>query len=96
MGWMVFAIAVIQLPLWAIVNVLKHRSLGLVGSIKSGLKPNRFWGPKNAKLKAEWVRFKDDIKEHRKKEAYVNNHSWLKQFWYMYLGRYQNHFVAKH
>lgn len=93
---MVFTVAVLQVPLWAVVNLFKHRSYGFVGAVRNGLKPNKNWGPKNSKLKSEWTRFKDDIKEHRKKEAYANNHSKLKQWWYMYVGRYQKNFVANH
>jgi len=95
-GWFIFFLAIAQVPIFAIIHLIKHSGKGFWTTLKNGFKPNRHWGPKNPKLNSEWLRFKDDIQEHRQKEAYSMGHSRLMELWLMYTGKYQRHFQANY
>ncbi|XP_062556020.1 sodium-dependent nutrient amino acid transporter 1-like isoform X1 [Armigeres subalbatus] len=46
-GWCVYILAVIQLPLWAIFAVVSQKQSGLVNKIRNAFKPTKSWGPEN-------------------------------------------------
>ncbi|XP_058462835.1 sodium-dependent nutrient amino acid transporter 1-like isoform X2 [Malaya genurostris] len=47
MGWFIYTIAVIQLPLWAIYAVLTQKQKGLLRKTWQAFKPSKTWGPED-------------------------------------------------
>ncbi|XP_055531740.1 sodium-dependent nutrient amino acid transporter 1-like isoform X2 [Wyeomyia smithii] len=50
-GWCVYTLAVIQLPLWAIYTVCNQKRNGLGRKLRSAFKPSRMWGPENESIR---------------------------------------------
>ncbi|XP_021705240.1 sodium-dependent nutrient amino acid transporter 1 isoform X1 [Aedes aegypti] len=46
-GWCVYVLAVIQLPLWAIYAIFSQKKPGFVNKVRSAFKPTKSWGPEN-------------------------------------------------
>uniref|UniRef100_A0A336KAS2 Transporter n=1 Tax=Culicoides sonorensis TaxID=179676 RepID=A0A336KAS2_CULSO len=95
-GWMIFAVGVLFVPVFAAIRIFRSRKLGIWTAIQTSFKPNKMWGPKSPKIKTEWLRFKDEIIQHRNTVAYQENHSVWKKFWHTFLGKYQKHFVSNY
>lgn len=87
-GWLLFSIGLIQVPLWAGWLILRQEKQPFYNKIAKCVKPTELWGPKNNKIKMEWIQFKEDALEKRRKTAEINNHSYLKQKLYILLGKY--------
>lgn len=87
-GWIFFAIGVIQFPLWAIWLLTRKGDLTLWEALQDGFLPHNHWGPKDKKLRNEWIKFKKDAIENRELIAQTRNHSKLKQKIYILLGKY--------
>lgn len=95
-GWCIFIVGVTCVPIFAAIRLFRSRKLGLYGAFKNGLQPNKMWGPKNPKLKTEWLRFKEDIQQHKELEVITQGHSKWKRILYVFIGKYQRKFVANH
>ncbi|XP_059618026.1 sodium-dependent nutrient amino acid transporter 1-like isoform X1 [Phlebotomus argentipes] len=59
-GWILFAIGMVQLPLWAVYAV--GCKTPVYDSLRQSLRPTDEWGPKNPKIYLEWKQFKADLK----------------------------------
>ncbi|XP_065073611.1 sodium-dependent nutrient amino acid transporter 1-like isoform X2 [Ochlerotatus camptorhynchus] len=46
-GWCVYLLAVIQLPLWAIYAIGTQKKTGLLNKVRNAFKPTKSWGPEN-------------------------------------------------
>ncbi|XP_015175936.1 PREDICTED: sodium-dependent nutrient amino acid transporter 1-like isoform X1 [Polistes dominula] len=62
-GWILFSIAVVQIPLWILVAILKNRHLPFPEIIFQSFRPSKHWSPSNNETKKKWLEFK----EHRRK-----------------------------
>ncbi|XP_071444225.1 sodium-dependent nutrient amino acid transporter 1-like [Hetaerina americana] len=67
-GWLLLVIGVLQLPLWAIYAMYKHRKSTLWETLKAGYRPSKLWGPDNVKLKDEWSQDKEKMRSEARKE----------------------------
>lgn len=53
-GWFLAALALLQLPLWAVYVVYKQEGFTVIERIKKSLKPTKDWGPRNPAHRLEW------------------------------------------
>ncbi|GFQ82789.1 sodium-dependent nutrient amino acid transporter 1, partial [Trichonephila clavata] len=58
-GWILAAFALIQIPLWFIVEVYRNPHCGIVKKFLNALKPAENWGPRNPLHFNEWKNQKD-------------------------------------
>ncbi|XP_057381028.1 sodium-dependent nutrient amino acid transporter 1-like isoform X2 [Daphnia carinata] len=64
-GWVLAALALLQVPIWAGVSILKRKG-SLMDRIKASLTPTENWGPQDMKTRSQWILFKsDDSAEHK-------------------------------
>lgn len=82
-GWLIFAVGMAQIIMWAIWTGQKKSSW------TSLFKPNPKWGPKSPIIRREWLAFKEDKLKKRIATAQANNHSWLQQKVWILLGKYR-------
>ncbi|EFN81282.1 Uncharacterized sodium-dependent transporter CG3252 [Harpegnathos saltator] len=68
-GWILFSVAVLQIPLWLVVAILRKRHLPFREMIKQALLPMKSWGPSDAENRKKWLVFRD----HRDTEERNNN-----------------------
>ncbi|XP_018398128.1 PREDICTED: sodium-dependent nutrient amino acid transporter 1-like [Cyphomyrmex costatus] len=59
-GWILFSIAVLQIPLWIIIAIFKKRSLPFRKMIKQAFQPSKSWGPRNAEDRRKWLAFRHE------------------------------------
>ncbi|XP_014233654.1 sodium-dependent nutrient amino acid transporter 1-like [Trichogramma pretiosum] len=57
-GWILFAAALIQIPLWVVINMIKKRSYKFPEIIYRTFDSSVNWGPVNKKINTEWLEFK--------------------------------------
>uniref|UniRef100_A0A182IPK4 Transporter n=1 Tax=Anopheles atroparvus TaxID=41427 RepID=A0A182IPK4_ANOAO len=62
MGWCLYAVAVLQLPCWAIYAVLQKHGHTWVESCKAVLRPMADWGPEDPVKNSEYAEFVDEYK----------------------------------
>lgn len=97
-GWIIFAVGFCQVLIWAIWEIshkyskveedyLKSR---LSLAVEKGFTPSSQWGPKNAKTREEWMRYKNEAIEKRNMLIQIENHSKLQQIFYSFTGKYRN------
>ncbi|XP_046408711.1 sodium-dependent nutrient amino acid transporter 1-like [Ischnura elegans] len=67
-GWLLLIIGVLQLPLWAMYAMWKHREDTLWETLKAGFKPSSLWGPDNLKIKDEWNLEKERLQAEARRE----------------------------
>lgn len=87
-GWILFSIGLVQVPIWAFWLIFRKENQPFFDKVVKTTKPTESWGPKNKKIKMEWVQFKKDAIEKRRKTAETNNHSYIKQKLFILLGKY--------
>ncbi|XP_011876475.1 PREDICTED: sodium-dependent nutrient amino acid transporter 1-like [Vollenhovia emeryi] len=58
-GWILFSIAVLQIPLWIIIAIVRKRHLPFQKMIKQAFRPAKSWGPSNAEDRRRWLAFRD-------------------------------------
>ncbi|GBM19304.1 Sodium-dependent nutrient amino acid transporter 1 [Araneus ventricosus] len=58
-GWVLAALALVQIPMWFIVEVYKNPHSGILKKFVHALKPADTWGPSNPVHNAEWRAQKD-------------------------------------
>ena len=55
-GYGLLGLAVIQVPIWAIYELFRVPKPSFGGKLKGVFKPTDNWGPKNPRIKAEWMK----------------------------------------
>lgn len=88
-GWIIFAIGLIQLPIW-FIYAFSHNSkkASVWEALRESLKPNENWGPVNPQKRIEWMKFKEEGKQRHRLAARNANHSGLKRKLYTWFGKY--------
>jgi solute carrier family 6 amino acid transporter-like protein 5/7/9/14 len=98
-GWVIFIFGIIQLFIWMALVLLQRYNqvkksstfrskMSLV--IKNAFESNCEWGPKDPKIKVEWLNFKSEAKEKQSLLIRIENHSRVQQILYSLTGRYRN------
>ncbi|KAK2587414.1 hypothetical protein KPH14_003128 [Odynerus spinipes] len=62
-GWILFSVAVLQIPLWILIAIFKKRHLPFREMIVQAFQPSKHWGPMNTEVRKKWLEFK----EHRRR-----------------------------
>lgn len=94
-GWIIFTIGISQVLVWSVwivTNNYKKMVISddrFISAFKKSFSASEKWGPKNPKQKEEWIRVKKEAFERRKLLIKRENHSWFKQKFYLFSGRYQ-------
>ncbi|KAG8224495.1 hypothetical protein J437_LFUL004977 [Ladona fulva] len=60
-GWVLTALGLSQIPIWALYELQKHRGKPIMEMIKCTFRPSKSWGPANKKVREEWVLYKSAI-----------------------------------
>jgi len=68
-GWILFAIGVSQLPLWALIVMYRKRGGSFLETIKASFLRSDLWRPQNNALYKEWKDFKERKKIERRGES---------------------------
>lgn len=64
-GWVLAAIAILQVPLWAAIAIYRQKNCNsFFERIKSSLKETDHWGPKNPAHRLEWKKFQLEKPHH--------------------------------
>ncbi|XP_015112352.1 sodium-dependent nutrient amino acid transporter 1 [Diachasma alloeum] len=66
-GWILFFLAMVQIPGWIFYYVDKHDKLPIGKAIKAAFAPSPAWGPKCQVHREKWLEFINDKKSTRKK-----------------------------
>ncbi|XP_003427814.1 sodium-dependent nutrient amino acid transporter 1 [Nasonia vitripennis] len=57
-GWILFSIAFVQIPLWWLVAIVKKRNHSFPEIFRRALDPSKKWGPKNHETRKQWKLFR--------------------------------------
>ncbi|XP_014476459.1 PREDICTED: sodium-dependent nutrient amino acid transporter 1-like [Dinoponera quadriceps] len=57
-GWILFFVAVLQIPLWIMIAILRKRHLPGREMIKRATEPLKSWGPSDAEDRRKWLEFR--------------------------------------
>lgn len=88
-GWSIFLIGMFQIPLWASWTIAnKSRTYGCSAVTKT-FSPSKYWGPQNAQLRVEWMKYKEEALERRRILAKASNHGPIKRKLYTIFGQYR-------
>ncbi|XP_046454679.1 sodium-dependent nutrient amino acid transporter 1-like isoform X4 [Daphnia pulex] len=64
-GWVLAALALIQVPIWAGIAIYKRKG-SLLDRLKASVTPTENWGPQDPKIRSQWILFKqEDYSEHQ-------------------------------
>ncbi|XP_075166196.1 sodium-dependent nutrient amino acid transporter 1 [Haematobia irritans] len=61
LAWLLWAIGVAQLPLWALYTIYKAKGHTLKEKIYNSMRPTRSWGPSDPKLLEEYLIFRKNL-----------------------------------
>lgn len=88
-GWTIFAIGLIQLPIW-FIYAFTHNSkkASVCEALRESFKPNEHWGPRNPQKRIEWLKYKEEGKQRHRLAARNANHSTLTRKLYTWFGKY--------
>ncbi|KYN42482.1 Sodium-dependent nutrient amino acid transporter 1 [Trachymyrmex septentrionalis] len=59
-GWILFSIAVLQIPLWIVIAIFKKRFLPFRKMISQAFQPSKSWGPSKVEDRRKWLAFRDE------------------------------------
>ncbi|KAL0110486.1 hypothetical protein PUN28_013833 [Cardiocondyla obscurior] len=65
-GWILFSIAVFQIPLWIVIAIFKNRHLPFRKMISEAFRPSKSWGPSNVEDRKKWMAFRDQCDAEKK------------------------------
>ncbi|XP_063704124.1 sodium-dependent nutrient amino acid transporter 1-like [Culicoides brevitarsis] len=85
-GWCLFLIGIIQVPVWFFYLLAHRYENDLFETYLAGLKPSPKWGPKALNNKLEWMKFKQDKLEQRRNFCEINNFSRFRERVHLLLG----------
>lgn len=86
-GWCLFLVGMIQIPLWFVYELqYRARSSTLLEVIQTGFNPSPKWGPKSLNNKLEWIKYKKEVQERRKKYNENNGYSLIRRKFNSILG----------
>lgn len=84
-GWGLFGIGAILTPLWCIwILSFKSKHKGFFDAFR----PSKHWGPRSETIRTEWLKFREEAKQRKEQIIREENHSWLKQKWFILCGKY--------
>ncbi|XP_058795199.1 sodium-dependent nutrient amino acid transporter 1-like isoform X2 [Phymastichus coffea] len=58
-GWILFSVALLQIPIWMLVAFLKKRKCLFREVFRRMFDPSKHWGPKNLETRKQWLEFKN-------------------------------------
>uniref|UniRef100_A0A0C9R7W8 Transporter n=1 Tax=Fopius arisanus TaxID=64838 RepID=A0A0C9R7W8_9HYME len=59
-GGIILAMAISQIPIWAVVAMIKRRDTSIIRMVKSAFRPSAEWGPADPHMRQEWLIFKEE------------------------------------
>ncbi|XP_077259916.1 sodium-dependent nutrient amino acid transporter 1-like [Temnothorax americanus] len=65
-GWILFSVAVLQIPLWIAIAIFKKKHLSFQKMIREAFRPSKSWGPNNAEDRRRWLAFRDQCNTEEK------------------------------
>lgn len=71
-GWLLAAFGILQVPIWAAIAISKQDEKTLLLKIQSAFRPDKSWGPKDAKHTAAYHEFM----EHKRRQEMHFNQKW--------------------
>jgi hypothetical protein len=60
----------------------------LVAAIKKGFSSSSEWGPKQEKLKLDWIEYRREAENRKRLMIQNENHSRIQQIFYTFTGKY--------
>ncbi|XP_012058557.1 PREDICTED: sodium-dependent nutrient amino acid transporter 1-like [Atta cephalotes] len=66
-GWTIFGIGIVQIPLWMLIAMLKNRKLPFIQMLKRAFAPVNEWGPREVQQRKDWRIFKEERARDREK-----------------------------
>jgi solute carrier family 6 (neurotransmitter transporter, glycine) member 5/9 len=78
-GWILFAVGLLQVPLWISWFMIRKRDLSIIDGFKEGTTPTINWGPKNSKDHKSWMAYKVEVKKRRAEEVTSNSLTYWQQ-----------------
>lgn len=87
-GWLLLAVGVCQTIIWGIWVISRQNDSSFIRKIRSASKPTDSWGPANLKKRSEWLKFKEEKIEERRKIAETHGHSIVRQKLCLLFGKY--------
>ncbi|XP_026825947.1 sodium-dependent nutrient amino acid transporter 1-like isoform X1 [Ooceraea biroi] len=76
-GWVIFAVAVLQIPLWILFAIFKKKHLPFREMIKQAFQPSKSWGPSDIEDRAKWLAFRDQCDAKEKNNNRSANRGWF-------------------
>ncbi|XP_076640977.1 sodium-dependent nutrient amino acid transporter 1 [Halictus rubicundus] len=73
-GAVILCFSVSQIPIWALVRLVKNRQLPLLQNLKASFGSTSEWGPKGTKCKKAWLLFRE---EKEKEKSLRTQPAWL-------------------
>ncbi|XP_058975221.1 sodium-dependent nutrient amino acid transporter 1 [Musca domestica] len=78
-GWIIFAIGVLQFPLWGFWYIKTNYKDTFCNTFKTSLRFSEAWGPKNPEIRAKWFAYKEALAEERQKKQSSSKLGFFKQ-----------------
>lgn len=88
-GWALLGFGWIMVPALAAFALYKRRDASIWATIQAAFAPTAHWGPVEEKNYNAWKQFKVDALQRRQAQASQGNHSWLRQKFFIFIGKYR-------
>ncbi|ETN63081.1 sodium-dependent serotonin transporter [Anopheles darlingi] len=60
-GWMLYAFAVLQLPLWALYAIVTQEEKGCQNRVLAAFRPSKSWGPETASIREDYQLLEHEV-----------------------------------
>ncbi|XP_077299580.1 sodium-dependent nutrient amino acid transporter 1-like isoform X1 [Arctopsyche grandis] len=69
-GWTLLVIGLLQIPIWAFVSFVRNKEGTWLQTVRKCFRSSPKWGPKDPKIRQEWVTFKEELRKERDSLGY--------------------------